>query len=69
MIPWLKNKLNREQQDYLLATTRVLVYAAEQLYGAGNPFNIAGTDGGRAMSSIANFFGNAKITILGGAGK
>ena len=35
MIPWLKNKLNREQQDYLLATTRVLVYAAEQLYGAG----------------------------------
>ena len=33
-----------------------------------NPFNIAGTDGGRAMSSIANFFGNAKITILGGAG-
>ena len=35
MIPWLKSKLNREQQDYLLATTRVLVYAAEQLYGAG----------------------------------
>ena len=34
-----------------------------------NPFNIAGADGGRAMSSIANFFGNAKITILGGAGK
>lgn len=35
MIPWLKSRLNREQQDYLLATTRVLVYAAEQLYGAG----------------------------------
>ena len=35
MIPWLKSRLNQEQQDYLLATTRVLVYAAEQLYGAG----------------------------------
>ena len=35
MIPWLKSRLNREQQDYLLATARVLVYAAEQLYGAG----------------------------------
>ena len=35
MIPWLKSKTTKEQQDYLLATTRVLVYAAEQVYGAG----------------------------------
>lgn len=35
MIPWLKSKTTHEQQEYLLATTRVLVYAAEQLYGAG----------------------------------
>ena len=35
MIPWLKSKTTKEQQDYLLATARVLVYAAEQLFGAG----------------------------------
>ena len=35
LIPWLKSKTTRQQQEYLLATTRVLVYAAEQLYGAG----------------------------------
>lgn len=35
MIPWLKSKTTKEQQDYLLATARVLVYAAEQIYGAG----------------------------------
>lgn len=35
MIPWLKSKTNREQQDYLLSTAKILVYAAEQLYGAG----------------------------------
>ena len=35
MIPWLKSKTTKEQQDYLLATARVLVYAAEQVYGAG----------------------------------
>ena len=35
MIPWLKSKTNKEQQDYLLATVKVLVYAAEQLFGAG----------------------------------
>ena len=34
-----------------------------------NPFNIADTNGGRAMNSIASFFGKSKITILGGAGK
>ena len=35
VIPWIKSKTTKEQQDYLLATTRVLVYAAEQVYGAG----------------------------------
>ncbi|MBP3647555.1 MAG: hypothetical protein J6K55_14150 [Clostridia bacterium] len=35
IIPWIKSKTTKEQQDYLLATTRVLVYAAEQIYGAG----------------------------------
>lgn len=35
MIPWLKSKTTKEQQEYLLATIRVLVYAAEQLYGSG----------------------------------
>lgn len=35
VIPWLKSKTTREQQEYLLATVRVLVYAAEQMYGSG----------------------------------
>lgn len=36
IIPWLKAKTTKQQQDYLLATIRVLVYASEQLYGSGN---------------------------------
>lgn len=36
VIPWLKAKTSKQQQDYLLSTTRVLVYAAEQLFRAGN---------------------------------
>ena len=35
VIPWIKAKTSKQQQEYLLATTRVLVYAAEQLFGAG----------------------------------
>ena len=35
LIPWLKARTNRQQQDYLLSTIRILVYAAEQIYGAG----------------------------------
>lgn len=35
MIPWIKAKTNEQQQAYLLSTVRVLVYAAEQVYGAG----------------------------------
>ena len=36
VIPWLKAKTTRQQQEYLLATVRVLVYAAEQLFGTGS---------------------------------
>lgn len=35
VIPWLKAKTTAQQQEYLLSTVRVLVYAAEQIYGAG----------------------------------
>lgn len=35
LIPWIKSKTTAEQQALLSATVRTLVYAAEQLYGAG----------------------------------
>lgn len=35
LIPWLKARTDAQQQDYLLSTAKILVYAAEQLYGAG----------------------------------
>ena len=35
VVPWLKAKTTSEQYSLLLATTKVLVYAAEQIYGAG----------------------------------
>lgn len=35
VIPWIKSKTTNEQQAALLATVKTLVYAAEQLYGAG----------------------------------
>lgn len=35
LIPWLKLRMNAQQQELLQATTRTLVYAAEQIYGAG----------------------------------
>lgn len=35
VIPWIKSKATNEQQAGMLATIKVLVYAAEQLYGAG----------------------------------
>ena len=35
LIPWIKNRTTSEQQAMLAATVRTLVYAAEQLYGAG----------------------------------
>ena len=36
LIPWIKSKTTAEQQALLTATVRTLVYAAEQLYGAGH---------------------------------
>ena len=35
LVPWIKNRTTAEQQALLSATTKTLVYAAEQLYGAG----------------------------------
>ena len=35
VIPWIKAKTTNEQQTMLRATIKTLVYAAEQLYGAG----------------------------------
>ena len=35
VIPWLKARLTAEQQAALAAATRVAVFAAEQIYGAG----------------------------------
>lgn len=35
LIPWIRNRTTAEQQALLSATTKTLVYAAEQLYGAG----------------------------------
>jgi type II secretory pathway pseudopilin PulG len=35
LIPWIKSKTTQEQQKSLLATVNILVFAAEQLYGAG----------------------------------
>jgi len=35
VIPWIKAKTTNEQQTLMRATIRTLVFAAEQLYGAG----------------------------------
>lgn len=35
VVPWLKAKLTAEQYATLTAVTKTLVYAAEQIYGAG----------------------------------
>ena len=35
LVPWIKSKTTAEQQALLSATVKTLVYAAEQLYGAG----------------------------------
>lgn len=36
VIPWIKAKTTNEQQQMLRATIKTLVFAAEQLYGAGH---------------------------------
>ena len=35
VIPWIKARTTAQQQEMLRATVSVVVYAAEQLYGAG----------------------------------
>lgn len=35
LIPWIKANTTAKQQDLLQATVHTLVYAAEQIYGAG----------------------------------
>lgn len=35
LLPWLKLRLTAQQQELLQATTRTLVYAAEQIFGSG----------------------------------
>ena len=35
LVPWIKSKTTAEQQALLSTTVKTLVYAAEQLYGAG----------------------------------
>lgn len=36
LIPWIKARTTNEQQEGLRATIRTLVFAAEQVYGAGH---------------------------------
>ena len=36
LIPWIKARTSTEQQTLLIATIKTLVFAAEQIYGAGN---------------------------------
>lgn len=36
LVPWIKARTSAEQQAMLGAMVRTLVYAAEQLYGAGH---------------------------------
>lgn len=36
VIPWIKAKTTNEQQAMLRATVKTLVFAAEQIYGAGH---------------------------------
>ena len=35
VVPWINARATKEQKENLRAVVRVLVYAAEQLYGAG----------------------------------
>lgn len=36
LVPWIKSKTSAQQQVNLQAVINILVYAAEQVYGAGN---------------------------------
>lgn len=39
LLPWIKARTTAEQQALLQATVRTLVFAAEQIYGAGEGAN------------------------------
>ena len=39
LIPWIQARTSAQQQDKLRATVKVVVFAAEQLFGAGNGKN------------------------------
>lgn len=36
VIPWIKSKISSEQQLAMMATVKIMVYAAEQIYGSGH---------------------------------
>ncbi|MBP5461892.1 MAG: holin [Lachnospiraceae bacterium] len=36
LIPWIKSKTTANQQAIMLAAVKTMVFAAEQMYGAGN---------------------------------
>ena len=36
LIPWIRQKTTKQQLENLRAAAKIAVYAAEQLYGAGN---------------------------------
>ena len=36
LIPWIKSKTNEQQQRYIYTAARIVVYAMEKIYGAGN---------------------------------
>jgi len=36
VIPWIKSKISNEQQLAMMATVRIMVYAAEQIYGSNH---------------------------------
>lgn len=36
LVPWIKSKTTENQQNMMMSVVRTMVFAAEQLYGAGN---------------------------------
>lgn len=85
LIPWIKSKTTAQQQNNLRAMVRVFVFAAEQLYGAGEgkekllyvkeQLKKAGfdVDVNEIEAAVAEYFGhiwdNDIITIYGGEPK
>lgn len=44
LIPWIKSKTTKQQQENLAAAAKIAVYAAQQLYGASKESNEAKLD-------------------------